>query len=154
METPRDIRTPRWNYNGHAGTLKVMVVGGHDLRSANASSDGVCTASDPYVFVSVADQRLRTPIIRENNDPVWNSTLSFGLDAKHLSGNAILTVFDYDEPDDDGKHADCSLGKLTIPLSQILENESLSGEFIKSPLAETPQGMLSVKLLFLPARKF
>lgn len=141
------FKTPRWNHDGHAGTLKVTVIAAFDIKAANSSAQGVLD-SDGYVYVDVAGQRLRTPAIEENANPVWNCTLTFCLDDKHLSGHIAFSVWDEDEPDENGKNCDDFLGKYVCPIAPVIQNGIF--EFSQEALLGTDRGRISAKLQFLP----
>merc|ERR1712217_739847 len=90
----------------------------------------------------------RTPSVRGNCDPEWNSTFCFVVRNEHTNSNVDFTLRD-DDPDARSRGiSDRSLGQLSFPLARaiqssplVLQDESLSG---------IAQGTINAHLEYLP----
>ncbi|KAM0943028.1 putative Arf GTPase activating protein [Dioscorea sansibarensis] len=89
------------------GTLKVKVVKGTDLAVRDMLS------SDPYVILTLGDQKVRTTVIKSNLNPVWNEELEMSV--PHRYRPLKLRVFDHDL-----FSADDIMGEAEIDLQPLL----------------------------------
>ncbi|RDX84260.1 Protein C2-DOMAIN ABA-RELATED 9, partial [Mucuna pruriens] len=73
------------------GLLKLRVKRGHNLAIRDAIKRG---ASDPYVVVNMGEQKLRTHVVKNNCNPVWNDDLTLSI--KDVKTPIHLSVYDKD----------------------------------------------------------
>ncbi|KAJ1278381.1 hypothetical protein BS78_04G075100 [Paspalum vaginatum] len=70
------------------GILNVKVIGGTNLAIRDMSS------SDPYVVLTLGQQKAQTSVIKGNLNPVWNEELKLSVPREY--GPLKLQVFDHD----------------------------------------------------------
>lgn len=70
------------------GLLRIRVRRGMDLIS------GDTTGSDPFVVVTMADQKLKTRVVKNQCNPEWNDELTLSI--KDITTPIKLTVYDKD----------------------------------------------------------
>ncbi len=102
--------------------------------------------SDPYVTMSVGKQTMKSRVIMDSLNPVWNQTLSFSWDGY---SDLIATVLDKDTF---GK--DDHLGKVTVNLRQALAagKKVETGEIevdLDLPLANVEKGTIQFTVMYL-----
>jgi len=120
---------------GTAGLLKVQVISARNLRNAD-----IIGASDPYVTITVGLQSVKTPVIQDNLNPVWNCTLQLPVNHNHFAQDVIFSVWDEDTVRT-AQGSDDFLGRLRIPMAQILQR----GAELNQRLEDTSKGELHVK---------
>eukprot|EP00252_Welwitschia_mirabilis_P023894 TRINITY_DN6882_c0_g1_i3.p1 TRINITY_DN6882_c0_g1~~TRINITY_DN6882_c0_g1_i3.p1 ORF type:complete len:354 (-),score=78.78 TRINITY_DN6882_c0_g1_i3:188-1171(-) len=103
-----------------SGMLKVKVIQGTDLAVRDVKT------SDPYVTLSIGKQNVRTQVIPNNLNPIWNEELMLSVPQEPTN----LKVHVYDK---DTFSADDSMGEATIDIQPLvsaasaLGNENLAG---------------------------
>ncbi|XP_042520157.1 ADP-ribosylation factor GTPase-activating protein AGD12-like isoform X2 [Macadamia integrifolia] len=70
------------------GMLKIKVIKGTNLAIRDLLS------SDPYVVLTLGQQKVQTQVVKSNLNPVWNEDLM--LSVPHNFGAVKLQVYDYD----------------------------------------------------------
>ncbi|XP_020523915.1 ADP-ribosylation factor GTPase-activating protein AGD12 isoform X3 [Amborella trichopoda] len=70
------------------GLMKVKVIKGTDLAIRDMLS------SDPYVILTIGQQRVKTKVIKSNLNPVWDEELMLSVPESY--GALKLQVFDHD----------------------------------------------------------
>eukprot|EP01018_Ginkgo_biloba_P026685 Gb_20871 [translate_table: standard] len=98
------------------GLLEILVIKGTNLAVRDLKT------SDPYVVIRLADQTVKTKVIKNNLNPVWNEELSISIPKSH---NLLLKleVFDKDVFGTDDK-----MGKAEIdvePLAMAVKMQKL-----------------------------
>ncbi|PON62732.1 C2 domain containing protein [Parasponia andersonii] len=83
------------------GLLRIRVQRGANLAVRDTLS------SDPYVVVTMADQRLKTRVVKKNVNPEWNDELTLSL--TDLETPITLTVYDKDTFTVDDKMGDAQI---------------------------------------------
>ncbi|KAL6969976.1 hypothetical protein U1Q18_029686 [Sarracenia purpurea var. burkii] len=73
---------------GSLGLLRIRVRRGTNLVVRDAVS------SDPYVVITLRQQKVKTLVIKKNCNPVWNDEVTLSI--KDPNDPIILTVFDKD----------------------------------------------------------
>ena len=79
-----------------AGRLTVTVVKAINLKSMDINGK-----SDPYVKISGIGQAVKTNVINNNLNPIWNETFHFFVDVANPNPKLLLQVFDSDLNSDD-----------------------------------------------------
>ncbi|KAL2347657.1 hypothetical protein Fmac_001657 [Flemingia macrophylla] len=77
--------------NSILGLLKVRIKKGVNLAIRDAIKRG---ASDPYVVVSVGEQKLKTRVVKNNCNPEWDEELTLSI--KDVKTPIHLNVYDKD----------------------------------------------------------
>ncbi|KAK8665056.1 hypothetical protein V6N13_005231 [Hibiscus sabdariffa] len=72
------------------GLLKITVRRGIHL----AIRDAIRSASDPYVVITIGQQKLKTHVVKRNCNPTWNEVLVFPITDPNVPIH--LAVFDKD----------------------------------------------------------
>jgi len=135
--------TPRTNVKGHIGTLKISLSGASNLKPGSGSP-----SVSPYVFISVGGQRFRTPTVRQNCNPEWNTTFCFVVRNDHVNSDIDFSISD-DDPDARARGmVDRSLGQLCFPLQRAMQSSPLSLQ--DATLTGIPEGAISVRLEYVP----
>jgi len=123
---------------GTHGALIITII-----SCSNLINTDLVGKSDPFCWVIVGLQRLRTPTINNNHDPQWNCTLLFSVDEMHVSSHVDIQVMDEDDRIFQG--SDDSLGNLSIPVERVISEGILE---LTEPLRDVKHGKISVRLEF------
>ncbi|KAL0701409.1 hypothetical protein Bca4012_057531 [Brassica carinata] len=102
------------------GILRVHVKRGINLAIRDS------TSSDPYVVVTLGNQKLKTRVINSNCNPVWNEQLTLSI--KDVNDPIRLTVYDKDRFSGDDK-----MGDAEIDMRPFLEAHQMELDFQKLP---------------------
>ncbi|KAK1420323.1 hypothetical protein QVD17_21831 [Tagetes erecta] len=102
------------------GMIKVNVVSGNDLVIRDVMS------SDPYVLLSLGTQSVKTRVIKNNLNPVWNEKLMLSI--PHDVPPLIVNVFDKDKftNDDFMGEAEIDIRPL-VSAAKAVENGNAKG---------------------------
>ncbi|KAJ8569635.1 hypothetical protein K7X08_006212 [Anisodus acutangulus] len=103
------------------GLVKIRVCKGINLPVRDSIS------SDPYVAITMADQRVKTSVIKNSCNPVWNEELTLALKDPNIP--IVLTVYDKDTFTGDDK-----MGVAEIDIKPYLE-------VLKMGLQDLPNGV-------------
>ncbi|XP_044489021.1 protein C2-DOMAIN ABA-RELATED 10-like [Mangifera indica] len=102
------------------GLLKIRVKRGIDLVVSDAFS------SDPYVVITQGKQKLKTTVVKNNCNPVWNEDLTLPIRDPNIP--VLLTVYDKDT-----FSVDDEMGEANIDIRPYME-------CIKLKLENIPNG--------------
>ncbi|XP_009626201.1 protein C2-DOMAIN ABA-RELATED 7 [Nicotiana tabacum] len=97
------------------GLLKIRVQRGTNLPLKDTFH------SDPYVVVTMGEQRVKTSCKKNNCNPVWNDELTLAL--KYPNVPVVLTVYDKDTFSKDDK-----IGEAEIDIKPYLEALNMSNQ--------------------------
>ncbi|CAA0832284.1 ADP-ribosylation factor GTPase-activating protein AGD12 [Striga hermonthica] len=97
------------------GMLKVKVIKGSNLAIRDMLS------SDPYVVLSLGQQKVQTSVVRSNLNPVWNEELMLSVPEKY--GPIKLQVYDYDT-----FSADDIMGEAEIDIQSMITSATAFGD--------------------------
>lgn len=121
------------------GVVRVKVLEAKDLIKSDISLTGK-GKSDPYVVLKVGAKEVKTRIINNTVQPVWNETFEMIVDS--ADGQLLyIDVFD-----DDPGSKDDELGRVNMDLSQLKEF-GFEDEWL--PLEDVKQGMIHIQLTWL-----
>eukprot|EP01098_Paradermamoeba_levis_P015334 TRINITY_DN7726_c0_g1_i1.p1 TRINITY_DN7726_c0_g1~~TRINITY_DN7726_c0_g1_i1.p1 ORF type:complete len:550 (+),score=128.35 TRINITY_DN7726_c0_g1_i1:78-1727(+) len=81
---------PDQQHNNGKGSLYIKVIEAKDLAFKNPSGN-----SDPFVKITVGDEKQKTKVIKRNLNPVWNQDFDFIIKDPCLL-RAVLSVHDRD----------------------------------------------------------
>ncbi|KAL1828969.1 hypothetical protein ACET3Z_007381 [Daucus carota] len=90
------------------GLLRIRVRRGMELVARDT------TGSDPFVVVTMADQKLKTRVVKNHCSPEWNDDLTLSI--KDLTTPIKLTVYDKDT-----FTVDDALGEADIDIKPYIE---------------------------------
>ncbi|XP_047153817.1 protein C2-DOMAIN ABA-RELATED 9-like [Vigna umbellata] len=90
--------------NSILGLLKLRIIRGYDLAIRDAIKG---RASDPYVVVSMGDQKLKTSVKKNNCNPEWNEERTLSI--KDVTTPIRLSVYDKDTFSGDDKMGDADI---------------------------------------------
>ncbi|KAH0919428.1 hypothetical protein HID58_027088 [Brassica napus] len=102
------------------GVMRVHVKRGINLAIRDS------TTSDPYVVVTLANQKVKTRVINSNCNPVWDEQLA--LTIKDVTDPIRMTVYDKDRFSGDDK-----MGDAEIDMRPFLEAHQMELDFQKLP---------------------
>jgi len=130
---------------GESGVLSVRVIAAFNLINTDTGILG--DVSDPYVkmwLASESDNSKRTHTVNNDLNPVWNSSpFLFPL---HVEDDMLhLEVYD-----EDTFSADDFLGRITIPLLNIVRGQPNIAVRIRDALQDTVHGELEAEIGFSP----
>ena len=126
--------------------LEFTVLRAKDLVAADRGG-----TSDPYVRLHVGGavkQAQKTAVKKKTLSPEWNEAFEFKLDSSSRRDSLTLECFDYDL-----LGSDDSLGKVTIPLAQLAEDQEYT-QWCSLGQDATNQGQVQVRYRVLPLPKF
>ncbi|PSR88150.1 Protein C2-DOMAIN ABA-RELATED 7, N-terminally processed like [Actinidia chinensis var. chinensis] len=83
------------------GLLRIRVKRGINLVVRDTVS------SDPYVVITMGHQKLKTGVVKNNCNPVWNDVLTLSIKDVHTP--ILLTVYDKDTFTEDDKMGDATI---------------------------------------------
>merc|ERR1711915_745960 len=121
---------------GSAGQVKITVFKANDIEKK-----GMFGRADPYVKLTLNNQKAKSATVKNNHNPVWNFEAIFNISDK-TSENLNLAIFD----DDIGK--DDSLGSAVIDLRKLQEQQLLLNQWIT--LDKCNSGEVLVSAEFIP----
>lgn len=130
---------------GTQGRLMVTIVSGHNLVNA----DGPLGTSDPYATVMLGLNKRRTPTIEKNLNPTWDCTLCVPVNFEHADSEVMIEVWDDDSGCKTVQGGDDFLGRLRIPLEEIIQKGKV--EIDKAKLQDIKQGDITVTFEFVKA---
>ncbi|KAI3681189.1 hypothetical protein L6452_35974 [Arctium lappa] len=100
---------------GAIGLLKITILQGANLAVRDMLS------SDPYVVLTLGEQKAQTTVIKSNLNPIWNEELMLSVPQDY--GPVKLQVFDYDT-----FSADDIMGEAEIDIQPMLTSALAYGE--------------------------
>ncbi|KAM3303883.1 protein C2-DOMAIN ABA-RELATED 10 [Capsicum chacoense] len=103
------------------GLVKIKVCKGINLPVRDS------TSSDPYVAITMADQRVKTSVKKNSCNPIWNEELTLALKDPDIP--IVLSVYDKDTFTGDDK-----MGGARIDIKPYLE-------ILKMGLQDLPNGV-------------
>merc|ERR1711872_1171993 len=119
-----------------AGQVKITV-----FKAKGIEKKGMFGKADPYVKLTLDNQKAKSATVKNNHNPEWNFEAIFNISDK-TSQNLNLAVFD----DDIGK--DDSLGSAVIDLRKLQEQQHLLNQWIT--LDKCKYGEVLVSAEFIP----
>jgi hypothetical protein len=137
---PEGVRNPDTCLDtaGTLGTLKVTIV-----SASNLTNTDTLTYSDPYVTVCLGLLRVKTHVVKDDLNPVWNSELTVPVDSSHEKQDITLEVWDED-PMKKVQGSDDLLGRIVLPLRRVIEEGKV--EINDRALEGTTRGRLTARL--------
>jgi len=102
---------------GFIGSLKVKVIRGINLAIRDMLT------SDPYVVLTLGQQKVQTTIIKSNLNPIWNQELKLSIPQRY--GALKLQVYDYDT-----FSADDIMGEAEIDLQPMITAAMAFGDVL------------------------
>ncbi|CAN4088740.1 unnamed protein product [Withania somnifera] len=108
------------------GLLRVRVKRGVNLAVRDVRS------SDPFVVVQMAEQKLKTRVVKKDVNPEWNEDLTLSVADPNLP--IKLTIYDHDSFSKDDK-----MGDAEFDIKPFLEA-------VKMNLSDLPEGTIITKV--------
>ncbi|XP_027008331.1 extended synaptotagmin-3 [Tachysurus fulvidraco] len=122
------------------GVVRVHVLEGKDLKAMDKVMMGLAKGtSDPYVVLTVGNQRFKTKTIKETLNPRWNEVYEFVI---HEAPGQELEVELYDEDTD----KDDFMGRFKLDFGEV-RNERIIDKWFK--LEEIEKGSVHMKMQWL-----
>merc|ERR1711892_616938 len=110
-------------------------------KARNIEKKGMFGKADPYVKLTLGEQKAKTATVKNNHNPEWNFKATFDVDQK--TAEAInIAILD----DDFGK--DDTLGSTFLDLSKVQEHQQLLNKWI--PLEKCKSGEVLMSAEFIP----
>eukprot|EP01119_Soliformovum_irregulare_P011321 TRINITY_DN2824_c1_g1_i2.p1 TRINITY_DN2824_c1_g1~~TRINITY_DN2824_c1_g1_i2.p1 ORF type:complete len:1159 (+),score=442.98 TRINITY_DN2824_c1_g1_i2:49-3525(+) len=101
------------------GNLKIKVVEAKDVKVMDVTG-----SSDPYVLLSVEDQKAKTKTKKRTLSPVWNEEFEFGV--TDPNGGVAIHIFDWDRT-----KSDDTIARYSQSI-QALQLETFTDKWFKS----------------------
>eukprot|EP00929_Paragymnodinium_shiwhaense_P001647 TRINITY_DN101885_c0_g1_i1.p1 TRINITY_DN101885_c0_g1~~TRINITY_DN101885_c0_g1_i1.p1 ORF type:complete len:432 (-),score=77.46 TRINITY_DN101885_c0_g1_i1:8-1303(-) len=101
-----------WRPKPQVGRLQVHIMAAHDLKNVDSGVMG--DVSDPYVVVCVGKDEHKTPVINNNQNPVWREGNMFIFSVWELDATLELMV-----KNSNFVSSDEVLGRLNVPLRHV-----------------------------------
>ncbi|XP_028770068.1 protein C2-DOMAIN ABA-RELATED 10-like [Neltuma alba] len=98
---------------GFLGILKLRIKKGINLAVRDSR------ASDPYVVITMHEQKLRTRVVEDDCNPEWNDELT--LYVKRIDAPIIITVLDKDTFTEDDP-----MGEVELDIKPLLESVKMT----------------------------
>merc|ERR1711892_275930 len=122
-----------------AGQICITVYKARDIEKR-----GKFGKADPYVKMTLGNQKAKSATVKNNHNPEWNFKATFDVD-QNTTQNINIAVFD----DDFGK--DDSLGSTLLDISKVQEHHQLLNQWI--PLEKCKSGAVLLSAEFVPVEK-
>ena len=119
------------------GMLDLDVIKARDLTKAD-----VIGKSDPYALVSFGGDKMKTPVVKNNQNPEWNFNANIPID-ENGPRNVRVEVFDSDKF---GK--DKPIGSTNIDVEDIVNGKPLNKDWL--PLDGAKSGKIQLSADFIP----
>merc|ERR1712106_341803 len=119
-----------------AGQVVITIYKARDIEKK-----GMFGKADPYVKLTLGEQKAKSATVKNNHNPEWNFKATFDVDHNTAEGIDIA-VFD----DDFGK--DESLGSTFLDLSKVHEHQQLLNQW--TPLEKCKSGEVLLSAEFIP----
>jgi Ca2+-dependent lipid-binding protein len=131
-----------WTFPNLLGKVDIKFLKGSDLLNTDVL--GARSKPDPYAEVLLDGHCVgKTKVINNNANPEWNETVSFQGKGQHQS--LEIVIWDKDILRDD------PLGKLRLPIADIVHRKQLSGDLVLGPHMHSPgAGSVNLQLVFTP----
>ncbi|MCI4378069.1 hypothetical protein PGIGA_G00211620 [Pangasianodon gigas] len=122
------------------GVVRVHVLEAQDLKAMDTVMMGLVKGkSDPYVVLTVGNQRFQTKTVKESLTPRWNEVYEFVV---HEAPGQELEVELYDEDTD----KDDFMGRFNLDFGEVKKEREINKWF---PLEEIEKGKVHMKLQWL-----
>merc|ERR1712168_1027405 len=128
VSTPKNILEP--------GQVVLTVYKARDIEKK-----GKFGKADPYVKMTLGEQKAKSATVKNNHNPEWNFKATFDIH-ESTTNEVSIAVFDEDFGKDD------SLGSTVLDLSQIQEQKQLLNQWI--PLKNCKSGEVLISAEFIP----
>merc|ERR1711892_1256275 len=113
-------------------------------KATDIEQKGMFGKADPYVKMTLGNQKAKSATVKNNHNPEWNFKATFDVD-QNTTQNINIAVFD----DDFGK--DDSLGSTLLDISKVQEHHQLLNQWI--PLEKCKSGAILLSAEFIPVEK-
>ncbi|KAK3568801.1 hypothetical protein QTP86_017404 [Hemibagrus guttatus] len=122
------------------GVVRVHVLEAQDLKAMDTVMMGLVKGkSDPYVVLTVSNQRFQTKTIKETLNPRWNEVYEFVI---HEAPGQELEVEVYDKDTD----KDDFMGRFKLDFGEVRKEREIDKWF---PLEEIERGKVHMKMQWL-----
>jgi hypothetical protein len=112
------------------------------LQARNLPKSDLIGKSDPYAVISCGSDSSKTPVSKDNLNPVWNHEAVFPIDPNTPATMDIRVL------DSDRLGRDKPLGQLQIDIADLAENGPLVQQWL--PLDKAKSGEVQVTAEFVP----
>merc|ERR1712013_178682 len=128
VSTPKKILEP--------GKVLITVFKARDIEKK-----GQFGKADPYVKMTLGQQKAKSATVKNNHNPEWNFKASFDIN-ENTTNEVSIAVFDEDFGKDD------TLGSTVLDLTQVQEQKQLLNQWI--PLKNCKSGEVLISAEFIP----
>merc|ERR1712173_315562 len=111
------------------------------FKARDIEKKGKFGKADPYVKMTLGQQKAKSATVKNNHNPEWNFKASFDID-ESTTNEVSIELFDEDFGKDD------TLGSTVLDLSQIQEQKQLLNQWI--PLKNCKSGEVLISAEFIP----
>merc|ERR1712168_1767681 len=128
VSTPKKILEP--------GQVHITVFKARDIEKK-----GKFGKADPYVKMTLGQQKAKSATVKNNHNPEWNFKASFDIN-ESTTNEVSIELFDEDFGKDD------TLGSTVLDLTQVQEKKQLLNQWI--PLKNCKSGEVLISAEFIP----
>merc|ERR1711970_1483762 len=128
VSTPKKILEP--------GQVHITVFKARDIEKK-----GKFGKADPYVKMTLGQQKAKSATVKNNHNPEWNFKASFDIN-ESTNNEVSIELFDEDFGKDD------TLGSTGLDLTQVQEKKQLLNQWI--PLKNCKSGEVLISAEFIP----
>ena len=137
-KSPSDkLRAAGYNEDLIPGVIQLDLIQAKDLVKSD-----IIGKSDPFAVIQFDNNKIKTPVVKNNQNPEWNFETDIPID-ENGPRNIKIDIFDSDKL---GK--DKSLGSANIPVVNIIHGNNYDKDWL--PLAGTKSGKVQVSTNFIP----
>merc|ERR1712151_1468115 len=128
VSTPKNILEP--------GQVVLTVYKARDIEKK-----GKFGKADPYVKMTLGEQKAKSATVKNNHNPEWNFKATFDIH-ENTANEVIIAVYDEDFGKDD------TLGSTVLDLNEVQDKKQLLNQWI--PLKNCKSGEVLISAEFIP----
>merc|ERR1712130_467213 len=128
VSTPKNILEP--------GQVVLTVYKARDIEKK-----GKFGKADPYVKMTLGEQKAKSATVKNNHNPEWNFKATFDIH-ENTANEVIIAVYDEDFGKDD------TLGSTVLDLNEVQDKKQLLNQWI--PLKKCKSGEVLISAEFIP----
>merc|ERR1712013_581800 len=144
VQDPKEIESIE-NVTTPVSTPKKILETGQVLitvfKARDIEKKGKFGKADPYVKMTLGQQKAKSATVKNNHNPEWNFKASFEIN-ESTTNEVSIAVFDEDFGKDD------TLGSTVLDLTQVQEQKQLLNQWI--PLKNCKSGEVLISAEFIP----
>merc|ERR1712142_1367990 len=110
-------------------------------KARDIEKKGKFGKADPYVKMTLGEQKAKSATVKNNHNPEWNFKATFDIH-ENTANEVIIAVYDEDFGKDD------TLGSTVLDLNEVQDKKQLLNQWI--PLKKCKSGEVLISAEFIP----